>query len=201
MSSQIKILDEENGRFIVHIARQSLEKYILDNDHDSPDLTLLPPELKEFGATFVTLTNNGRLRGCIGHTLARIPLAEDVAQNAVAAAQDFRFAPVEKTELDDIRLEVTVLTPFQIVSYQDFDDLIGKLRVDIDGVMLTLGQKRALLLPQVWKRLPGPTRFLEAIAQKAGIPSQELRASPPTVKVQVFQAQHFAEPGYLEPRN
>ena len=201
MSSEIELLDEENGRLIVHIARQSLEKFILNNEYDSTDLPLLPSELQLFGATFVTLTNHGRLRGCIGHTLARNPLAEDVAQNAVAAARDFRFTPVEETELDEIRLEVTVLTPFQNVSYQDFDDLLGKLRVDIDGVMLSLGHKRALLLPQVWKRLPDPTQFLEAIAQKAGIPYQELRASPPTVQVQLFQAQHFAEPGYLEPGN
>ena len=201
MSSEIKILDEENGQYIVHLARQGLETFIRDNEIYSPDLSLVPAELQELRASFVTLTKHGRLRGCIGHTLARHPLAEDVAQNAAAAAQDFRFNPVEETELADIRLEVTVLTPFQTVSYQDFDDLLGKLHIDIDGVMLSLGHKRALLLPQVWKRLPDSTQFLKAITQKAGIPFQELKVSPPTVHVQVFQAQHFAERGYLEPGN
>jgi len=201
MSSEIKIIGEENGQSIVSLARQGLEKFVCGTEIFSPNLSLVPAELQKLGASFVTLTNHGRLRGCIGHTLARYPLAEDVAQNAAAAAQDFRFKPVKETELADIRIEVTVLTPFQAVSYQNFDDLLGKLRIDIDGVMLSLGRKRALLLPQVWKRLPDATQFLEAIAQKAGIPHQELRSSPPTVQVQVFQAQHFAEPGYLEPGN
>jgi AmmeMemoRadiSam system protein A len=199
--SSIEILDDESGQSIVRLARRSLERFIRDNEHYSPDLSQVPAELQELRASFVTLTNRGRLRGCIGHTLARNPLAEDVAQNAAAAAQDFRFTSVEERELDEIRLEVTVLTPFQTVSYKDFDDLLGKLRIDIDGVMLSLGHKRALLLPQVWKRLPDPTQFLEAIAQKAGIPDQELKATPTTVQVQVFQAQHFAESGYLEPGN
>jgi AmmeMemoRadiSam system protein A len=199
MSDECNILDPDAGQAVVQIARQGLELFVRDNMYFQPEPAELPQALQEKGASFVTLTNEGRLRGCIGHTQGQDPLAEDVARNAASASRDFRFAPVNSDELADIRLEVTILTPFSQVSYDDFDDLLAKLRPGVDGVMLSRGPKRALLLPQVWRRLLDPTQFIEAIARKAGIAGQELREIPPSVVVHTFQAQHFAEPGYREP--
>lgn len=199
MSSGYEILDLESGRIVLQVARQGLEQYVRYGGTYQPELLELPTSLQGLGASFVTLANGGRLRGCIGNTLANIPLAEDVARNAAAAARDLRFAPVDPDELVNIRLEVTVLSPFRQLIYDNFNDLLDKLRPGIDGVMLTHSVKRALLLPQVWHRLPDKSRFLEAIAYKAGIPDLELRIIPPTVLVQIFQAQLFAEPGYREP--
>ena len=201
MSTGYEVLDLESGRIVVQVARQGLEQYVRFGETYRPELLGLPASLQEPGASFVTLTNGGRLRGCIGHTQAKDPLAEDVVRNAAAASRDLRFAPVDPNELGNIRLEVTVLSPFQQLTYDNFNDLLVKLRPGIDGVMLTHSLKRALLLPQVWHRLPDKTQFLEAITHKAGIPSRELQASPPTIEVHVFQAQHFAEPGYQEPGN
>jgi len=199
MNSENIILDPISGQAAVIVARRSLELFVREEEYFQPDLTSLPQILQKLGMSFVTLTNRGLLRGCIGHTEPSYPLAIDIARNVAAASRDFRFTPVSVDELADIRLEVTVLTPFQEVSYTDFDDLSGKLRPGIDGVMLSFERKRALLLPQVWHRLPDTTQFLEAIARKAGINNRELWAQPPSVKVEVFQAQHFAEDGYLEP--
>ena len=201
MSNGYEVLDLESGRIVVQVAREGLEQYIRYGKTYQPELLELPASLQEPGASFVTLTNGGQLRGCIGHTLAKIPLAEDVARNAAAASRDFRFAPVDPDELVNIQLEVTVLSPLRQLTYDNFNDLLDKLRLGIDGVMLTHSVKRALLLPQVWHRLPDKTRFLEAIAYKAGIPVLELQTIPPTVVVHIFQAQLFAEPGYREPGN
>ncbi len=199
MNEEIEILDPTTGKAAVQVARSSLELFVRENKYFRPKLEEIPPALQENGASFVTLTNRGQLRGCIGHTQARLPLAEDIADNAAAASRDFRFVPVRADELSDIRIEVTILTPFMQVTYSSYDELLTKLRPGIDGVMLSLGLKRALLLPQVWHRLPDPDEFLEAITRKAGIRPRELKASPPNIVVHTFQAQHFAEPGYREP--
>lgn len=199
MSDGFEILDLESGQIALQVARRGLEEYVRYGQTYRPQLLELTASLREPGASFVTLTNKGQLRGCIGHTLAKIPLAEDVIRNAAAASRDLRFAPVDPAELLDIRLEITVLSPFQQITYVNYNDLLDKLRPGIDGVMLTQNHKRALLLPQVWHRLPDKSRFLEAIAHKAGIPALELQTIPPAVLVHIFQAQQFAEPGYLEP--
>ena len=185
---------------LVQIARQSLELYVRQQTQYHPDLAALPARVGEPGASFVTLTNRGRLRGCIGSTEAHAALAEDVARNAVAAAtRDPRFMPVRAAELPHIRLEVTILTPPCAFSYTDYPDLIARLRPNLDGVMLVWGRRRGLLLPQVWQRIPTPAEFLEAICYKAGIPEAELQRQPTTITVYTFQVQHFPESGYREP--
>jgi AmmeMemoRadiSam system protein A len=192
-------LTPEIGQALVAVARRGLELYVRDGVLHFPDLDGLPPAVSQPGCSFVTLTSNGRLRGCIGNTQPRWPLAEDVARHARAAARDPRFAPVESSELADIRLEVTILTPAQSLVFADYEDLLQKLRPEIDGVILTWRERRAVLLPQVWGRIPEPAQFLAILARKAGIPERELTAVPPTVGVLIFQVQHFAEPGYQEP--
>lgn len=192
-------LDRESGILAVHIARISLEQFVQDTTLYKPILATLPPGLQQRGACFITLTNDGILRGCMGHTDALYPLAEDIARNATAASRDFRFPPVTVAELDTVRLEVTVLTPLIEIHYKNVDDLHRKLRPGIDGVMLSKQKTRGLLLPQVWKRIPEPESFLEAILQKAGIPSREIRSQPPCIRAHRFQVQHFSEAGYIEP--
>lgn len=199
MGNAFEFIDPATGRLAVQIARVSLDQFVRDHTFYEPNFDELESLLQEKGACFVTLTNNGILRGCMGHTDAQYPLAEDVAQNATAASRDFRFSPVIEEELADIRLEVTILSPLVELRYDNFEDLMQRLRPGIDGVMLTWQMKRGLLLPQVWRRLPKPAGFLDAIAVKAGLPTRALRALPPTVVVQTFQVQHFAERGYREP--
>lgn len=194
-------LDAVAGQALVAIARRSLELFVCQGVIYQPDLTELPAAVCRPGCSFVTLTSNGRLRGCIGGTEPRWPLAEDVARHAAAAANDPRFAPVRPAELADIRLEVTVLTVPQPLAFADFDDLVAKLRPGDDGVILVWGNHRGLLLPQVWHRIPDPLRFLAVLTRKAGIPAPELKRDPPTVSVLTFQVQHFAELGYREPGN
>lgn len=193
-------LDDQAGQVLVEIARQSLTRFLAQGERFFPDIAQLAPLLRAEGASFVTLTRQGQLRGCIGSTQPRWPLADDVARNAVAAASsDPRFSPVTTPELATIRLEVTVLTPPLLVNFTDFTDLCRQLRPGIDGVMLTRKARRGLLLPQVWRRIPETADFLKAIAHKAGIPLAELQYSPPSITAHTFQVQHFQENGYLEP--
>lgn len=130
------------------------------------------PALHAMGATFVTLTQRGELRGCIGSLEAWRPLAEDVAQNARAAAfRDPRFKPLTASELPVTRVEVSLLTPSEPISFTSEADALAQLRPQIDGVIFTAGQRRSTFLPQVWEQLPEPATFMAHLKQKAGLPA------------------------------
>ena len=126
--------------------------------------------LHEPAATFVTLTQEGKLRGCIGSLEAWRPLVDDVRANARAAAfHDPRFPPLTAAELPRTRLEVSLLTPAETMNCRDEADAREQLRPGRDGVILSAGRHRATFLPQVWDQLPEPLRFLGELKRKAGL--------------------------------
>lgn len=130
------------------------------------------PELHRPGATFVTLTQHGNLRGCIGSLEAWRPLAQDVRENALAAAfRDPRFNALRADELPCTRVEVSLLTPAEPVSFTSEADALAQLRPNVDGVIFTAGQRRSTFLPQVWEQLPEPATFMAHLKQKAGLPA------------------------------
>ena len=130
------------------------------------------PELAEPGATFVTLTQKGQLRGCIGSLEAHRPLATDVAENAIAAAfRDPRFAPLSSQEFPQTRVEVSLLTPPEPFAVLDEADALARLRPGTDGLILSYGGRRATFLPQVWDSLPDPQEFVAQLKLKAGLPA------------------------------
>ena len=135
-----------------------------------PDPVTPPPELAEPGASFVTLTQNGRLRGCIGSLEAQRPLATDVAENAFAAAfRDPRFPPLSQEELARTRVEVSLLTPAKPFPVSGEEDALARLQPGIDGLILSFGRRRATFLPQVWESLPDPRQFMRELKLKAGL--------------------------------
>ena len=142
--------------------------------------------LKEPGATFVTLTQQGELRGCIGSLMAERPLSEDVESNALAAAfRDPRFPPVTQHEYPDLEVEVSLLSAMEPIQFESEMHLLSLLRPGVDGVLLEHGFRRGTFLPQVWEQLPEPRAFLAHLKQKAGLPpdfwSEEVRLSRYTV--------------------
>ncbi|MCX7896710.1 MAG: AmmeMemoRadiSam system protein A [Rhodocyclaceae bacterium] len=127
------------------------------------------PALSKPGATFVTLTKNGELRGCIGSLEAWRALDEDIRANAVAAAfEDPRFPPLAPDEFPVVRVEVSLLSPASPIAFRDEPDAIRQLRPGIDGVIFVCRGRRATFLPQVWESLPVPETFLAHLKQKAG---------------------------------
>ncbi len=145
------------------------------------------PWLDAPGAAFVTLTQSGDLRGCIGSLVAHRPLREDVAANAVnAALHDHRFPPLGVGELTDTHIEVSVLSDPEPYPCTDRADAATRLRPGIDGVILEFGTRRGTFLPQVWDSLPDPDMFLEQLVRKAGLPAgwwdDRVRLSRYTVK-------------------
>ena len=156
------------GLALLGIARNAIDAYFgLETRAVAPNL-----ELENSGASFVTLTQDGRLRGCIGSLEAYRALAEDVAANAVAAAfRDTRFTPLTRHEWTSTRIEVSLLEPSVPMDCVDEADAIARLRTGFDGVILTLGKRHATFLPQVWESLPDPRQFLAHLKLKAGLPA------------------------------
>lgn len=130
------------------------------------------PALHDPGAVFVTLTRNGQLRGCIGSLEAWRPLLKDVQKNAIAAAfRDPRFNPLGADEFPATRVEVSLLTPPQPMTFSSEADALDQLRPGVDGVVFVAGGRRATFLPQVWEQLPDPAVFMAHLKQKAGLPA------------------------------
>ena len=128
--------------------------------------------LDERGATFVTLTRQGRLRGCIGTLEAHQPLKDDVKRNARSAAlHDPRFPALAREELADTQVHVSVLSPLTPLACEGEADALALLRPGVDGVLLEFGDRRATFLPQVWEQLPEPRQFLTQLKRKAGLPA------------------------------
>ncbi|WP_298352462.1 AmmeMemoRadiSam system protein A [Rhodoblastus sp.] len=128
------------------------------------------PWLREPGASFVTLTQRGDLRGCIGSLEARRPLLEDVSANARAAAfRDPRFRPLVVEELRHTRVEVSLLSPLEPFPARSEDEALARMTERVDGLMLEWRGKRATFLPQVWDQLPNPRDFFAHLKLKAGL--------------------------------
>jgi AmmeMemoRadiSam system protein A len=173
-------LGAENGRTAEHAGAetQGAEQRNGENRH---------PWLDAPGASFVTLTRSGALRGCIGSLVAHRPLRDDVAANALnAALHDPRFPPLDADELPVTHLEVSVLSAPETYPCTSRADAASRLRPGVDGLILEFGTHRSTFLPQVWDSLSEPEVFLEHLVRKAELPpgwwDEHVRLSRYTVK-------------------
>ena len=187
-----KLLSDDERRFLLVVARRAIEQAVKGKHVEKIDLEKVPERLKEIGASFVTLTKKGNLRGCIGALEPSKPLVLDVQEHAIAAAlSDYRFPPVEPSELDDIEIEISRLTIPQSLEYSSVDDLLKKLRLGIDGVVLQDGLRRATFLPQVWEQLPDKELFLSQLCMKMGASPDLWKRKK--LKVYTYQVEEFRE--------
>jgi AmmeMemoRadiSam system protein A len=185
-------LSNEEREQLLKLARQAMEDAVCGKRLKPLELRTLPARLQEPGASFITLTVHGDLRGCIGALEPRVPLAEDVREHAVAAAlQDPRFPPVYPAELPVIQIEVSRLTLPTPLPYEDPAELLSKLKPGVDGVILSYGKRRATFLPQVWEKIAQPEDFLEHLCMKLGVPPDFWRYQK--LEVSVYQVEEFHE--------
>jgi AmmeMemoRadiSam system protein A len=172
----------ERGTVLLPIARAAIAR-ALKVPHAVDETA---PWLSERGACFVTLTQFGELRGCIGSLQAHRSLLEDVKSNAVSAAfRDPRFTPMNTEELDITTVEVSLLSPSQEMQVLDEADALAQMRPGVDGIIFEYGRYRSTFLPQVWEDLARPRDFLAMLRRKAGLPddfwSEDVRLSRYTV--------------------
>ena len=183
--------DADLGRVLLGIARSAIGDE-LGLDAPSPwDHAALTP----LGATFVTLKQGSELRGCIGSLEPRRPLGVDVRENAIAAAfRDPRFPPLRAREFGTTSIEVSLLMRDEPVAACSEEELITRLRPEVDGVIVQYGAQRATFLPQVWATIADPREFLRALKRKAGLPEDFWS---PQLNVSRYTVTKWAEPEFL----
>jgi len=177
-------LTEEEKKFLLKIARETLEEYV--KNRKVPNFDIPYENLKKKCGAFVTLNKNHQLRGCIGYILPVYPLYRAVIDNTInACSRDWRFNPVTPDELKDIEIEISVLSPpVPVKSYKEIE--IGK-----HGIILKKGIHQAVFLPQVapeqgWDL----ATTLSHLAMKAGLPPDAWKEG---CKFEVFTAIVFSE--------
>jgi AmmeMemoRadiSam system protein A len=185
-------LTPEEKKTLLSLARESLEQGVAGRTMPALDQDKLSPTLRALGASFVTLTIGGQLRGCIGALEPYQPLAEDVREHTVAAAlEDPRFPPVSRPEVERIEIEISRLTLPRPLDYTDVEDLLAKLHPNRDGVILRDGFHRATFLPQVWEKIPDKSDFLDNLCYKMGAAPDTWRRKH--LEVLIYEVEEFRE--------
>jgi len=174
-AGQARVNDEDRA-LLIEGARRSIANGLRNGRPAKVQHGTFSPELETFRATFVTLNQNNRLRGCIGSILPHRSLIEDVATNAHKAAfADPRFPQLTSTEVDSLEMSVSILSHARPIPFGSEAEAVDALQPDVDGVILQAdgpdGQpRRGLFLPQVWETVPKAEQFLRHLKAKAGLP-------------------------------
>ena len=153
------------------VARTAIARGLKTGKCPPVDVNSFPPALRAYRATFVTVTLDEALRGCIGSVAPVNPLAADVAQSAFKAAfSDPRFPPLTPEEAERVAIHVSILSHPRPLHFRDEADLVAQIRPDVDGLILESAGRRGLFLPSVWEKLPDPVLFVRHLKGKAGFP-------------------------------
>jgi len=185
-------LTEEEGRYLLSFARKTIEQKIFNLGAQLELESLDSNTFSEKRGTFVTLTIDSGLRGCIGNIVPQESLLDGVKANAINAAfRDPRFEPLSEKEWEKVKIEISILTDPKPLDYSNRRDLLEKMKPGSDGVILKKGYNQATFLPQVWEQLPEKKEFLTHLCLKAGLDGNEWEKGK--LEVSTYQAQAFEE--------
>ncbi|HUS83833.1 MAG TPA: AmmeMemoRadiSam system protein A [Anaerolineales bacterium] len=188
-------LSEQEKQILLDLAHQSIVAAVYQDRPPRVDLDSLPDRLQNPGASFVTLTRSGLLRGCIGTLKHLFPLAQDVILRAGSAAiDDPRFPPLQADEIEDTEIEISVLTTPQPLEYNAPEEIPNLLVSGLDGVTIVHDLKRATFLPQVWQKVEGSEHFLSLLCQKALLPTDAWKRGDLEISTYRVESFHRSPP-------
>jgi len=192
-ASPVRLSSEEQATLLSH-ARDALTAHLSAEPRPSLPANQLTESLESEAACFVTLNQEGHLRGCILDSFApHEPIYENVARNVVlAATADTRFPPVTLAEVPSLQIEISILGKPYPVAFSSPDEFASSLRPGIDGVILTTAHGSSTFLPQVWEQLPEPETFLVELCLKHGAPA-DCWCTNDLIRVELYQVHHFGE--------
>lgn len=191
----VTALSDGDRQFLLQLAREAIHAASIGAVPPHPvegSSSVLEPR-----ACFVTIHKHGELRGCIGQVTATRPLKEAVVHSAYGAAiRDPRFDAVQPSEVRELDVEVSVLSPPVHVDAHSADDLLRQVEPFKHGVLLQYAGNTSTFLPQVWHTLPDKVAFMERLARKAGLSRDVWRE--PTAQVSVYEVDSFEDKAALE---
>ena len=137
-------MDEKDRKILLFIARESIKSAITDAPSEQAQIEVISPDLKEKSGAFVTLRTHGKLRGCIGRMVSDISLYKLVSEMAVSAAkEDPRFCQIRPSDLEDLKIDISALSPLQKID-NPLDFELGR-----HGIYIKKGSSNGCFLPQV----------------------------------------------------
>ncbi len=181
-------LNKEQQINLLKLARKIIFEYLTEKDMDEPPEEAFADSIfKEKCGAFVTLHISGALRGCIGYIQGVKAIPDTIKDMAISSAfQDPRFSSLTIDEYDKIDIEISVLSPIEVVSG------ISEIVVGRDGIIISKGARSGLLLPQVATEQKWDIfTFLENTCYKAGLPGDAWKWD--STKIEKFSAQVFGE--------
>lgn len=188
-------LTEKDEKFLLSLARKSIEHFLKYREVlnvAEEELKEYSPAIKEKSACFVTLTINDELRGCIGCFETDKSLYQTVIEMAISAAFfDYRFLPLSEKDLEEVKIEISILTPPRELKYDNPEDLLKKLKPLKHGVIIKKDGYQATYLPQVWEQIPGKKEFLNSLCLKAGLPFDCWKKEK--LEVKIYEVESFEE--------
>lgn len=186
-------MNDKSKKFLLSLARQTLVDYFKTGEKIKIDEKKLPEkELAKKAATFVTLTEKGDLRGCIGNLIAKRKMYEDVINNALLAGfGDPRFTPLAEEEIKKVKIEISILSEAQPYKHTSSKELLEMIMTKEHGLVVQQEFNQATFLPQVWNDIPDKKEFLRALCQKAGLAADAWES--PKTEVFYYTVEKFKE--------
>ena len=176
---------------LLEIARQSIRVGLETGNELQLGDTDVVDNFRIEAAVFVTLTRRGELRGCIGSLQPTCPLAQAVANSAFGAAfRDRRFGKLQPVDLDQIQIEISVLSAMESIEVDSKQTLLDILQPGVDGLLMEDRGYRSTFLPRVWEKIPSSQAFLEQLIIKAGLPAGHWSS---TIRFQRYHTLSFCE--------
>ena len=185
------MLSSKNQKLLLNLARRSIEYYLDTNKILNPDLADIPFEICEKRGVFITLYQNKQLRGCIGYIEPIKDIWKAVIENAVNAAFfDTRFKPIKREDLDNITIEISILSPLKKITYDKPEELLDKIKRNT-GIVIKKGMHSATYLPDVWQFFQTKAEFLDNLCLKAGLKADSWETTQ--LEVFYYDAEVFSE--------
>jgi AmmeMemoRadiSam system protein B/AmmeMemoRadiSam system protein A len=185
------LLPQVHREKLITVARASIEFYLSKNKKPKIHTQTFHPTLRSMGATFVSLKEKGRLRGCIGTTMPNFSLVESVGKNAISAAfNDKRFKPVTMDELKKLDIGISILSQPAPLQFENEKDLLQQIKPKEHGLILSTPTHRGLFLPVVWESLNDVESFWRGLKVKAGLPRDFWSGD---LQVEYFKAEEFSD--------
>lgn len=178
---------DERGPVVLALARAAIAQAMGGPRVEKPAHAWLD----EPGACFITLKQDGELRGCIGNITPTGTLYESIVRNAVSAAlRDPRFPALRRDELAGVTVEASLLSAPEPLAASTREQLLAGLRPGVDGLVLTAGARGAVFIPSVWEQLPDPRDFVAHLLRKGGMSAERW---PADMRAERFTATHYEE--------
>jgi len=183
------MVSEENKRFLLNLARKALEEHLEGKESDIEDIS---DELKNKGASFVTIKINDENLGSIGTLFEHQELFLDAIENAkVAAFEDQRFMPLTIDDLKIAKIEISIIKNLKKLSYESELELLGQINKGINGVIVRHGVRIGTLLPQEWEKINDKVEFLQLICEKASLDKDSWKN--PNSEIYVYETETFTD--------